>query len=353
MKNRLLIVALAVCSLIQMSYAQAIVAQAPLDSVVTIYAVVEGVESAAGSGIVVGAEGFVLTPLHLVKNASQISVKLRNGEIYDNAKIANKDERRNIALLRIIAGKLSPIANRTTAEPVIGSAISVISNSSGTPAWSKDATLSGMQMADGITGAGNGYRVITFEARASENLVGGLLLDDTNRPVGIITTNPNVRQGNIAVPFSSISGLFPASNTEIAAAKTGSPEVPVKVVGTTDQKINPEWTKAHKVLHTAQTIYVHSSTGFIQDEAFIAELMKNTDFAEWGWSFSNDRENADLVLEVKRLPWVIKFAFKIYSIKHGVIIASGNVHTNDLNYGSPDLVREVIKRIKLEMAMAK
>jgi hypothetical protein len=82
-------------------------------------------------------------------------------------------------------------------------------------------------------------------------------------------------------------------------------------------------------------------------------LMKNTDFNSWDWSFTNDRENADLILEVDRLPWVIKFTFKVYSIKHGVIIASGNVHTNDFNYGSPDMVNEVIKRLKLEFALAK
>jgi Trypsin-like peptidase domain len=323
------------------------------DSVVTIITVSGGVETSVGSGIVVGADGYILTPLHILKNADQISVKLRNGEIFDNAVIANKDERRNIALLRIIAGSLKVLPTRSSEEISGGAGVSIVSNS----AVTVSGTLNGMPLADGITGAGSGYRLFLFETKATDNLVGGLLLDEQGRSIGIVTTNPNVKQQNIAVPFSTISGLLtiakPDSQTKSANETAVEPKTTTTTTTTKESAKKGGRVTAREVLKTAQTIYVHSKTSFIQDPAFIAELMKNTDFNSWDWSFTNDRENADLILEVDRLPWVIKFTFKVYSIKHGVIIASGNVHTNDFNYGSPDMVNEVIKRLKLEFALAK
>ncbi len=350
MKKHILInifAAISILAFSQIASAQSKV-DSVIDSVVTIITVSGGTETAAGSGIVVGADGYILTPLHIVKNAEQISVKLRNGEIFDNATITAKDERRNIALLRIIAGSLKVLPTRSSDETASGSAISVVPNSSTTIS----ATLNGMPLADGITGAGSGYRLFLFETKSNENLVGGLLLDEKGQSIGIVTTNPSVKQQNIAVPFSTISGLMTTANPD-SATKTGT-ETTVEIKKVTKEPLKKGGrVTAREVLKTAQTIYVHSKTSFIQDPAFIAELMKNTDFNSWDWSFTNDRENADLILEVDRLPWVIKFTFKVYSIKHGVIIASGNVHTNDFNYGSPDMVNEVIKRLKLEFALAK
>jgi Trypsin-like peptidase domain len=352
MKNKILMLAIAVCAFSQIVFSQTVSGQSAADSIVTVYTVADGKETPVGSGIIVGADGFILTPLHLVKNAGQISVKLRNGEIFDNAVISNKDERRNVALLRIIASGLKVLPPRSNDETSIGTGISVVSNASGVAS----GTLSGMQLADGISGAGNGYRLFLFDAKSSDNLVGGVLLDESGRPIGIITTNPNVKQ-NIAVPLSTISGLMTIANLDSTAKiiPTEKPAEPKQAAKTEEAKPVKKGNRmtAREVLKSAQTIYVHSKTSFIQDPAFIAELMKNTDFNEWDWSFTNDRENADLILEVDRLPWVIKFTFKVYSIKHGVIIASGNKHTNDFNYGSPDLVREVIKRLKLEFALAK
>jgi hypothetical protein len=348
----------------QLSFSQIATAQATqlsLDSVATVYTIVDGNEVAVGSGIILSANGFILTPLHIVKNASSISIKIHNGEIFDNAKLVNKDERRNVGVLQIVASGLKPLPNRIADESSIGMGVSIVSNSSGINSKTNEGTLSGIQLADGIVGAGTGYRVFSFESTSTENLVGGLLLDDRGRSIGIVTTNPNVKLQNIAVPLSSISALLASSNIESKVATTSASSMsdikPVATKTTETKALNEDGTPVRKtsrdVLRTAKTIYVKSKTSYIKDPAFIAELMKNPDFNEWGWTFVNNRENADLILEVDRLGWVIKFTFKVYSIKHGVIIASGNKHTNDFDFGSPDLVREIIRRIKIEFAMNK
>jgi Trypsin-like peptidase domain len=353
--NKLLVLIIVICGFCQISNAQTSLGQSPADSVITIF----DSDKAIGSGIVVGSDGYILTALHLVKNAGRISIKLNSGEIYDDAKIVQKDERRNIALLQVIAGGLKALSARGTEEPNVGTDISIISNGSGDKnAVSKNAVFNGNLLADNIAGAGTGYRLFLFETKFTDNQIGGLVLDDRNRPIAIVTANPEVKLQNIAVPFSSISGLIPMVKTEAGEAKTVAvtKQTDTKTLNETKQIDVKEPAKktvptAAEVLRDAKTVYVKSHTGFIKDSAFIAELMKNTDFAEWGWSFTTDKQNADLIIEVDRLALVIKFTFKVYSIKHGIIIASGNKHTNDFDFGSPDLVREIIKRIKLQKAI--
>jgi hypothetical protein len=350
--NKLLVLIIVICGFCQISNAQTSTVQSPADSVITIF----DNDKAIGSGIVVGSDGYILTALHLVKNAAQINIKLSSGEIYDDAKIVKRDERRNIALLQVIAGELKVLPTRGTEEPAVGSDITIISNASGEKnSAGRNAVFNGNLLADNIAGAGTGYRLFLFETKFTDNQIGGLLLDNKNRPIGIVTANPEVKLQNIAVPFSSISGLLPtvkADSTEIKTVAAVKTTVETKQIDVKEPAKKTVPTAA-EVLRDAKTVYIKSHTGWIKDSAFIAELMKNTDFAEWGWSFTTDKQNADLIIEVDRLALVIKFTFKVYSIKHGIIIASGNKHTNDFDFGSPDLVREIIKRIKLQKAITR
>jgi hypothetical protein len=344
--NKILFLIIAVFGFCQISNAQTVPSPAAADAVITVY----DNDKAVGSGVVVGADGYVLTALHLVKNSDRISIKSSSGEIYDDAKIVRKDDRRNIALLQVIAGGLKVLTTRSTEEPAVGTEITIVSNGSGDKnTVAKNAIFNGNLLADNIAGAGTGYRLFLFETKFTDNQIGGLLLDGKNRPIGIVTATPDVKLQNIAVPFSSISGLIPTVKVDAAEPQTTAGTA-VKQPETPTKKVRQS---VAEVLRTAETVYVKSHTGFIKDPAFIAELMKNTDFAEWGWSFTNDKENADLIIEVDRLALVIKFTFKVYSIKHGIIIASGNKHTNDFDFGSPDLVREIIKRIKLQKAIVR
>lgn len=73
-------------------------AEASVDSVVTIFLAGDRGLHTVGSGLVVNSNGYILTAYHLVKDAREIRIRLRNGEIYDKAEIVSTDERRNIAI---------------------------------------------------------------------------------------------------------------------------------------------------------------------------------------------------------------------------------------------------------------
>lgn len=58
------------------------------------------IQSGAGSGVIVDAEGFIVTNHHVIDGATKVSVTLRDGTTYD-AKVAGSDEELDIALLEI------------------------------------------------------------------------------------------------------------------------------------------------------------------------------------------------------------------------------------------------------------
>ncbi len=60
---------------------------------------------AAGSGVIVSDDGFIVTNNHVVANASKVSVKLNNNEVYD-AEVIGTDPSSDLALLKIGAKNL-------------------------------------------------------------------------------------------------------------------------------------------------------------------------------------------------------------------------------------------------------
>src|SRR5437870_8643310 len=176
------------------------------DSIVTILVDDDGQERLVGSGTIVRADGLVLTAYHLVKGARGIQVRLRNGETFDRAELVATDERRNLALLRTTAAFSYPIPGAAIEEAMVGSRVLIVpstgesSNSAG--------ILTSVSLADEIPGAGNGYRVLKFTASVPPGSIGGLLLDDKGRALGVLVAQPQSQSQSYAVPLSGVFGLI-------------------------------------------------------------------------------------------------------------------------------------------------
>ena len=257
-------------------------AESAIESVVTILPVSDGQTNPFGSGLIVRSDGYILTAYHLVKDAKAIQVRLRNGEIYDKAEIVSFDERRNVALIRINAAGLRSIPNGTVEESQVGSKIFVVANPNGQTLIDRDKLLNGVQLADSIAGAGKGYRVLQFDT--VENAVGALVLDENGRALGIVTTNPEIKNHSIAVPFSSILGLIrsinpPAVNSSMQISTSAVPQntpypipqVSVKMPERGVTQLTPRGPGSvvvkplspKEILAASKTIYVTSETVFL------------------------------------------------------------------------------------------
>ncbi|MFZ3210721.1 MAG: trypsin-like peptidase domain-containing protein, partial [Terriglobales bacterium] len=108
-----------------------------------------------------------MTAYHAVKDAREVQVRLKTGDIYDQAVLIGADERRDVAALKIAATNLPtlPLGSSAGAKP--GEPAYVVSNSNGL-AWSASSGIfSASRLADEIPGAGQGFTVLQFTAMVS------------------------------------------------------------------------------------------------------------------------------------------------------------------------------------------
>lgn len=61
-------------------------------------------EISAGSGVIIDEEGYVLTNIHVIEGATEISVKLNDGRVLP-ARVVSGTRRSDVALLKIVGGK--------------------------------------------------------------------------------------------------------------------------------------------------------------------------------------------------------------------------------------------------------
>ena len=334
------------------------------ESVVTILLASEGDAHAVGSGLVVRADGYVMTPFSLVRGAREIQVRFRNGETYDKAEIVSSDERRNIAILRINAAGLRIIPNGTTEETQVGSRVFLFANPDGQFVSKNDLMLASVQMADTIDGAGKGYRVLQVDAAVTGNTAGALLLDERGYSLGMVTTTPGMK-GQIAVPLSSVVGLIRSVQANVAPAAVSNPvasqtpfPIPQSSVLVPQRGVTPLSAKGPgsvvikpstvpEILAASKTIYVTSNTVSFKPDQLVNALNSRKEMADWGLSFVDELELADLILEIDHVLYTWKYTFKLYSQRLGTVVATGSRIISDGNLGAPYMADRFIEKVKI------
>jgi S1-C subfamily serine protease len=340
---------------------------AVLESVVTIQ-VANGQDSKpVSSGVVVGSDGLIMTAFSPIRGAKEVQVRLKNGETYDKAEIVATDERRNVAILRVAAANLRVMPWASSTDPQVGSRVVMVANPAGRDAAIAEGTIRSVQIADYLPGAGKGYRLYSIDQQPGADLIGGLLLDDGGRSLGIVTTTQDVKSVNIAVPISSVLGLVRSvSPRPVTTTMAGIPVVmpvnmprpipqdsvamPERGVIRPDPKgpgstiVKPS--TVPEILAASKTIYVSSRTKTFRPEHMINALNKRKEMAEWGLTVTNDYQLADLILELDHVLFTWKYTFKIYSQRLGTVIATGDNIIWDGNVGADDMANRVIEKLK-------
>lgn len=87
----------------------------------------EPVQSGLGSGVIISADGYIVTNNHVVDGADKLEVLLNDNSTYE-ARIVGTDEATDLALLKIDAEKLSPITFGDSENLKIGEWVLAVGN---------------------------------------------------------------------------------------------------------------------------------------------------------------------------------------------------------------------------------
>ena len=83
--------------------------------------------AASGSGFIISTDGYILTNYHVIDDADSITVSLYDGTTYDAALIGY-DESKDIAVLKVDAGNLSPVILGDSDHLNVGDQVLAIGN---------------------------------------------------------------------------------------------------------------------------------------------------------------------------------------------------------------------------------
>ncbi len=153
-----------------------------------------------GSGVVVDADrGLILTNAHVVANADQITVKLRDGRKLQ-AKRLGADKETDIAVIKVPAERLTALPLGDSDRLEVGDFVVAIGN----PFGLGQTVTSGIVSALGRTGLGiEGYEdFIQTDASINPGNSGGALVDFHGRLVGINTAIFSGSGGSIGIGFA-------------------------------------------------------------------------------------------------------------------------------------------------------
>lgn len=154
------------------------------------------VTSGAGSGVIISEDGLIITNHHVVENATEIVVRLTNGDEYE-ATLLGSDLQSDVAVLRIKANGLKPAIMGDSSTLKVGTDVLAIGNPLGELGGSvTEGIISALDRA--ITIEGQSMTLLQTSAAINPGNSGGGLFNMKGELIGIV----NAKQSG-----SDIEGL--------------------------------------------------------------------------------------------------------------------------------------------------
>ncbi len=159
-------------------------------------------QQAAGTGIIVSKDGYVLTNRHVVASASKVTVVIADGTTYDNVTVVGADPLNDVAYLKINGAKeLTPATLGDSSTVHIGQHVIAIGNSLG---QYQNTVTSGI-----ISGKGRPVSAADEYGNGAESLT------------DLLQTDAAINPGNSGGPLLNTSGQVIGMNTAVAANAQG------------------------------------------------------------------------------------------------------------------------------------
>lgn len=213
---------------------------------------------AAGTGIIVSSNGYILTNKHVIDGATKISVVLDDGTTFEDVKIAEVDPLNDVAFLKI--SDVSDLKAATLGDSKtinVGQQVIAIGNALG---QYQNTVTSGI-----ISGIGRSLTATDSTGSMSEELSdmiqtdaainsgnsGGPLVNAAGEVIGINTaTSSTAENMGFAIPISSVKGMLAQLTEKGEAARA--------YIGVYGIEITPELAKKYNLPVTSGA-YLYNS----------------------------------------------------------------------------------------------
>lgn len=174
------------------------------------------VQEGAGSGIIVAADGYILTNRHVVDDAQSVAVVLSDGTMYEDVEVVTTDPLNDIAFLKVPDVTDLPVAELGDSTTVrVGQTVIAIGNSLGQ--YQNTVTsgiISGTGRPVSAQGSGNSSvetltDLLQTDAAINPGNSGGPLLNTSGQVIGLNTAVARNAEGiGFAIPISATKGLL-------------------------------------------------------------------------------------------------------------------------------------------------
>ena len=173
-----------------------------------------------GSGVLISADGFIITNNHVVEEADELKVLL-NDEREFTARLIGTDPKTDVAVIKIEAENLPAATLADSTKLRVGDVVFAIGNPLGVGQTVTMGIISATGRRVGILDEVGGYEdFIQTDAAINQGNSGGALIDARGRLVGINSAIISTSSGNIGIGFAIPVNL--ASNIMHSLIDTGT-----------------------------------------------------------------------------------------------------------------------------------
>jgi Do/DeqQ family serine protease len=218
-------------------------------------------QRALGSGVIVTTDGYILTNNHVVDGADEIKVDLTDDRTL-SAKLVGTDKASDLALLKVSAGDLHPIAIGNSENVRVGDVVLAVGN----PLGVGQTVTMGIISAKGrsTTVGDGGYEdFLQTDAPINHGNSGGALVNTKGELVGINSQILSSNDGNIGIGFAIPANM--AKNVMEQLRTKG--KVTRAQLGVTVQGVTPEMAENLGLKQATGAIVSNVSEGSAAEKA--------------------------------------------------------------------------------------